>query len=85
MARTKSAWLKEVEEFGYLKGFGQMFLSKAKKLMRQDKSITFQSLARKASNENYKYTVKGGALKITDIMAKKSWELQLPASRNSAV
>ena len=61
-----------------------MFLSKAKKLMKEDKSVTFQSLAKKASNENYKYSIKNGALKITEVAAKKSFELQLPASRSSA-
>lgn len=85
MAQRKSAWLTAVEETGYLKNFGQIFLSKAKKLMKEDKSVTFQSLAKKASNENYKYSVKSGALIVTDISAKKSLELQLPASKSSAV
>ncbi len=82
MAKANSAWLNDIYENGHLKNFGEIFISKGKKILAEDSRKTWASLAKKASGDFFKYTIKNGKLKVTDVTAEKSWELLLPASRN---
>lgn len=83
MAKKKSAWLSDIEGTMYLKNFGQIFISKAKVIMKRTPRSTFASIARKNSGEDFKYSVKSGMLKVTDVKAEKSFELKLPQGKSS--
>ena len=79
--KSKKEWLKNVEDYGYLKNITAMLIKKGKSLLLNNRDETWETICKKATGRYFKYEYLADThkVRVTDNSTKLFIEKALPS------
>ncbi len=80
--KSKKEWLRNIEDYLYLKNLAEILIGRGKTLLTNDRSETWDTICKKASGKFFKYEYIADAhlMRITDKGNKRFYEKKLPSA-----